>query len=406
MATMVYKARGRNGKTIRGKIDATSAQEAVKRLRRSGVQVLSIDKPNLVAGRVGAGVHSLGKRRVKTRELLWTLSQLQLMVNAGTSLDDALQITAESSENPKLKAVLEDLQNRVKGGESLSEALSTHPEVIDPIVSRIVAAGEASGTLPKMLGTAHDLLERSHETRRTIVGAMMYPVILLSVASLALSVLFLWVLPKFVKVFDEVGAELPGITKVVLALSAFVSTYKLAIAALLAGLIVVGWRLRRNVAVVSAITRRLLAMPVIGPLVRAANTARAMELMGTLWRAGIPITEVTRLTGATMRNPLYQAFFKDLRQQLVDGKRLTAAFLDSELFPKTVAPMIRTGETTGHTPDVLQSLAAFHDKETRGLIKTAISLLEPAVIVVMAGAVGVIALSVVLPLFRLSSAVR
>lgn len=403
---MVYKARGTNGKIVRGKIEASSAQEALTRLRRSGVQVLAIDKPGRVSGLVGAQARTLGRKRVKMRELLWTLSQMQLMVRAGTSLDDALKITSDSTDNPTLKGVLEDLQNRVNQGESLSEALAAHPEVFDPIVSRIISAGEASGTLPKMLGTVHDLLERSYETRRMIIGALLYPAILVSVAGIALAVMFIWVLPRFVKVFNDVGAELPGITIAVLAISGFLSKYKVVIFLLVAGGLVMGWRLRKNVEVVSKVTRFLMGIPVIGPLIRTANTARAMELMGTLWRAGLPITEVTRLTGATMRNPLYEAFFKDLRQQLVDGKPLTSVFLGCDLFPKSVAPLIRTGETTGNTPEVLQSLAQFHDKETREHIKTMISLLEPAIIVVMAGAVGVIALSVVLPLFRLSSAVH
>lgn len=406
MATMAYKAKGANGKIIRGKIEANSAQDALSRLRRSGVQVLSLDKSSRASGGAGQSAKGAGRKRIKMRELLWTLSQLQLMVKAGTSLDDALKITSDSTENLKMKEVLEDLQNRVKKGQSFSEALGSHPEVFHPIVSRIVAAGEASGMLPKMLGTVHDLLERSHETRRTIISAMLYPLILLSVAGVALGVLFLWVLPKFVKVFNEVGAELPGITVAVLAVSEFVVKYKLILLILFVGMGIAFWRLRKNTDVVCRVTRFMLGMPVFGPLIRAANTTRAMELMGTLWRAGLPITEVTRLTGATMGNPLYEAFFKDLRQQLVDGKRLTSVFMGSELFPKSVAPLIRTGETTGNTPEVMKSLADFHDKETRGHIKTMITLLEPAIIVVMAGAVGVIALSVVLPLFRLSSAVN
>ena len=406
MPTLCYKARSTEGRVVRGRVEAASPQEAIRRLRREGIQVISMQEP----GRVGAAVTGWfgreRKKRVKTKELLASLSQLRLMIDSGTGLDDALKILCETARSERFRDVLNDVRGRVKRGEPLSQALHAHPDVFGTILARMVGAGEASGTMSVMLETAHEMMERQDDLRRTIRSALAYPAVLLTVAVAALCVLFIWVLPKFAQVFSEVGAELPGITVSLLAVSDFVVTHKLllAVVALVIGVGVRGlWSMPNARA---AWTRWLLRWPVIGNLIKASYTARSMQIMGTLWRSGLPITEVTRLTSATLRNPLYRDFFENLRQRLIDGKRITASFSASDLFPATVAPLIRTGEETGTTPDVLLSLARYHEKETRGLIKTMITMLEPAIIVLMAMGVGLIAISVVVPLFRLSSAVH
>jgi len=230
--------------------------------------------------------------------------------------------------------------------------------------------------------------------------------VLLSVAVAALGVLLIWVLPKFAQVFEEVGAELPGITKAILGFCHFLSAHKLILGLALLSVVMGARSALRVDRVRMRFLRGILSVPIIGQLIRCANTARSLSIMGTLWRSGLPIMEVTRLTSATMGNPLYREFFEELRGRLVDGKRMISSFASSDLFPPTVAPLIRTGEETGSTPTVLEALAGYHEKETAALIKTMITLLEPAIIVVMAGGVGLVAISVVVPLFRLSSAVH
>ncbi len=405
MTMLAYKARSAKGRTVSGRIDAPSAQEAVRRLRRDGVHVVSINQAKGVRAAVQKQFR-FHRNRVKLRDLLATLSQLELMIGAGTGLDDALKVTAETARNERMKTVLTDVRERVKGGESFSTALAAHEDVFDMVTVRMIAAGEASGTLPTMLRTLHDMMVRQSDIRRTVKMALAYPAVLLSVAMAALCVLFIWVLPKFAEVFAQVGAELPQVTVVVMSVSQFITSHKLllgvgglSLAALIKVLLGVS-------EVRMGILRVMMKMPIIGHLIRASNTARAMHVMGTLWRSGLPIMEVTRLTGATLRNPLYSQFFEQLRQQMIDGKRIVTGFNATDLFPSTVAPLIRTGEETGHTPAVLEALAAYHEKETASLIKTMITLMEPAIIVVMAGGVGLIAISVVVPLFRLSSAVH
>jgi type IV pilus assembly protein PilC len=406
MATMTYTAKSRDGRITRGRVDASSAQDAMRQLKRSGVQVVSLDKTPASSGGIGVRFAALTRKRIKSKELLWTLAQLQLMVGTGTGLDDALKIAGESARNERLHDVLIDLRERVKKGQSFSEALSAHTDVFDMVIVRMISAGEASGTLAAMLGTVHEMMRKQSELRRMIIAAAAYPVILLSVASGALTILFMYVLPKFAKVFNEVGAELPGVTVAVMSVSKFFVSNKFVLGVGFAAIVMTALKLRKIPSAMVKWNTWLLGIPVVGMLIRASNTARAMQTMGTLWSAGLAITEVTRLTGATMRNPLYQNFFEQLRQSLIDGKRLTSSFGSTDLFPHTVAPLIRTGEQTGTTPEVLRALADYHEKETQGLIKTMITLLEPAIIIVMAGAVGVIAISVVLPLFRLSSAIH
>jgi len=406
MPTLSYKARSTEGRVVRGRVDAPTSQEAIRRLRREGVQVISMQAPGRVESAVSGWFRRKRKKRVKVKELLSSLSQLRLMIDSGTGLDDALKIVCETARSERFGEVLHDVRERVKRGEPLSQALHAHQDVFGLVLPRMIGAGEASGTLSVMLETAHEMMERQDDLRRTIRSALAYPAVLLTVAIAAMCVLFIWVLPKFAQVFSEVGAELPGITVSFLAVSDFVVTHKLLLAVVLLG---GGIALRTLWAMPNtraAWTRSLLRWPVIGSVIRATYTARSMQIMGTLWRSGLPITEVTRLTSATLHNPLYREFFDNLRQRLIDGKRITASFAATDLFPATVAPLIRTGEETGTTPDVLLSLARYHEKETRGLIKTMITMLEPAIIVMMAMGVGLIAISVVVPLFRLSSAVH
>lgn len=406
MATLCYKARSAQGRTIQGRIDAPSAREALRRLRRDGVRVVSITESRGLRAQFASRAARAAAGRVRTRDVLSTIAQLQLLIESGTGLDDGLKVLWESAASPRLRAVIADVRERVKGGESLSAALSSHDDVFDNVVTSMIAAGEASGTLARMLGTIHEMLLRQDQLRRSIVTALAYPAILLFVACVAMLVLFVWVLPKFAQVFEEVGAELPRITQVVLGFSESVRNNKyLLLFGGVAGALAI--RSLLSVAVVRlALHRWLLRVPMAGRLIRCANTARCTQVMGTLWRSGLPVMEVTRLTGGTLRNPIYRAFFETLRQNLVDGKRMTATFETSELFPPTVTPLIRTGEETGNTAKVLEALAAHFERETAGLIKTMITLLEPAIIVVMAAGVGLIAISVVVPLFRLSSAVH
>jgi type II secretory pathway component PulF len=236
--------------------------------------------------------------------------------------------------------------------------------------------------------------------------AMLYPCVLLGVAAVAVTILFLWVLPKFATVFADVGVELPAITAFMLGLSHFFRSYIVFIViAIIAA--AVGARMLLTVPSIRyKWLRFLLKFPLIGTIIRFGNTAKSMGLMGALWESGLPITEVTRLTSGTMSNQLYRDFFDQLRERLVDGKRISSSFATTDLFGPTVGPLIRTGEETGQTPVVLAALAEYHDKETRGLIKTMLTLMEPLIIVLMAGAVGVIAISVVVPMFRLSQAVH
>ncbi|NOS99695.1 MAG: type II secretion system F family protein [Phycisphaerales bacterium] len=406
MATLSYKARSVHGQTLHGRIDAPSAREALRRLRRDGVRVVSIAEARGLRAMIATRAARFSAVRVRTRDILNMIAQLQLLIESGTGLDDGLKVLGEATVNPRLRTVIADVRERVKAGESLSAALSSHNDVFDTVVTSMIAAGEASGTLARMLGTIHDMLLRQDQLRRSIVTALAYPAILLSVAGVALLVLFVWVLPKFAQVFAEVGAELPQITQIVLAFSEFVKSHKYLL--LIGGIsTAIGLRWMLTIpAVRMAVHRGLLRTPLVGRLIRSANTARSTHVMGTLWRSGLPVMEVIRLTAGTIRNPIYRAFLETLRQDLVDGKRMTATFEASGLFPPTVAPLIRTGEETGNTTRVLEALASYHERETAGLIKTMITLLEPAIIVVMAAGVGLIAISVVVPLFRLSSAVH
>ncbi len=406
MTTMSYTARAANGRTIRGRIEAENSQDAIRWLKNNGVQVISVSDVKGIEASFLRWSKALNTKRVKTGHVVATIAQLQLMLDAGTGLDNALSVAADTAQSPRLRSVLVDVHQRVKNGQQLSDALNAHSDVFDQVSVRMIAAGEASGTLSHMLDTLQEMLVRQADLRRSMLIAIMYPAVLVGVACVAVVILFLWVLPKFAIVFEDVGVDLPVITAFMLGLSHFFRAY---FVFMVIGLIaaIVGAKLLLTVP--SFLTRWLkflMRVPLVGTIIRFGNTAKSMHIMGTLWESGLPITEVTRLTAATMKHKLYQDFFFQLRERLIDGKQISSSFATTDLFGPTVAPLIRTGEETGKTPLVLGALATYHEKETQGLIKTMITLMEPAIIILMAGAVGVIAISVVVPMFRLSQAVH
>jgi len=339
------------------------------------------------------------------KDILNFTNQLAVMVRAGISLQDSLESIAEQNENQRFKAVIIDLKNRIEGGRSFSQALAEHPEVFGNLYINMVAAAEVSGSLSGMLQKLVEYLDREAETRSQVRGAMVYPIIIAVMAVLVTIFLLLFVLPRFTAIFAGKEHLLPAPTKILLASSAFLRSYWFlivpAVGAAFAGFF---YFIGTNVGRLWW-DKTKLVLPLIRRLCRSLYITRSLHTMGVLTRAGVPILDTISITARISGNVLYKDMWLGVYEDVRQGKKITSSLSRYNLMPSNVVQMIRSGEDSGTLSDVLRDVSNYYARELRTVIKTTVSMIEPLMIVMMGVVVGFIAMSIILPIFKMSSAV-
>lgn len=393
-----YRAKTPLGKIVEGSIRGESEGDVSAQLRREGLLPLEVHAEDDEEEDEGISFF----RSVRRSELIYATNQLAILTDAGISLAPALAAAIEEERNPLLKSILEDVKSRVEGGEDLSVALARHEEVFDQVYVALVRAGEKTGALGEMLVRVAASLQAEHETRGKIRAAMIYPCVMLVVALAVTIFLLTFVLPKFVPVFESRRMELPTITKAVLRASDTVTRnypYLLGGVFSLAG---AWWILKQTEGGRKWLDRVKLSLPVIGPIYRKIILCRCVRILGTMLGAGVPLLEAVELTGDTAGNSLHKAAWDEVNRDLVEGKSLGEALRRQSIFPRILVQMVAAGEATGKLDHVLAKTATFYERELETAVKTAVSLIEPAMIIVMGGVVGTIGLALLLPIFSLS----
>ncbi|MCL5282936.1 MAG: type II secretion system F family protein [Planctomycetes bacterium] len=339
------------------------------------------------------------------KDILHFTSQLAVMVRAGISLQDALEGIGSQCDNMKFKAVLRDLKLRIEEGNSFSQALAEHPQIFTNLYINMVAAAEASGSLSDMLQKLAEYLDQEAETRSQVKGAMVYPIII-AVAAVAVTVFLLcFVLPRFTMIFRGKEALLPMPTKILMASSAFLRHWWYVIVPA-AGAALWGFYFFINTTVGRAWWDRVkLTLPLIRTLCRSLYITRSLHTMGVLTRAGVPILNTISITAHISGNVLYKEMWLYVYEEVRQGKKIAAALARSTLMPSSVVQMIRSGEDSGNMAEVLRDIAAFYGRELKTVIKAVTSMIEPIMIVCMGCLVGFIAMSIILPIFKMSSLV-
>jgi len=339
------------------------------------------------------------------KDILNFTNQLAVMVRAGISLQDSLESIAEQNENQKFKAVIFDLKNRIEGGRSFSQALAEHPEVFGSLYINMVAAAEVSGSLSGMLQKLVEYLNREAETRSQVRGAMVYPIIIAVMAVLVTIFLLVFVLPRFTAIFAGKEHLLPRPTKILMASSAFLRSYWFFIVP------AVGTAFAGFFYFIGTNVGRLwwdktkLVLPLIRKLCRSLYITRGLHTMGVLTRAGVPILDTISITARISGNVLYKDMWLGVYEDVRQGKKIASGLSRYNLMPSNVAQMIRSGEDSGTLSDVLRDVSNYYARELRTVIKTTVSMIEPLMIVMMGVVVGFIAMSIILPIFKMSSAV-
>ena len=338
------------------------------------------------------------------KDILNFSNQLAVMVRAGISIQDALDSIGSQVQKEKFRAVIFDLKNRIEGGQSFSQALAEHPDVFSNLYINMIAAAEISGSMSSMLQQLVEYLDQEAETRSQVVSAMVYPIIIAVMAISTTTFLLTFVLPRFLVVFAGREHLLPAPTRIIMVISGAMSSYWFIIFPGLAAAIMGFWyATNKTPAGKHWWDRTKLRIPLLRTLCRSLYITRSMHTMGVLTNAGVPILDALSITAHISGNVLYEQMWKGVHETVRQGRKIAASLNDYSLMPGNVVQMIQSGEESGTLGEVLGDISEFYGRELKTTIKTVTSMIEPIMIVIMGVLVGFIAMSIILPIFRMSS---
>jgi type IV pilus assembly protein PilC len=338
------------------------------------------------------------------KDILNFSNQLAVMIRAGISLQDALDSIASQIQKEKFRVVVFDLKNRIEGGQSFSQALAEHPDVFSNLYINMIAAAEISGSMSSMLQQLVEYLDQEAETRSQVISAMVYPIIIAVMAVSTTTFLLTFVLPRFLVVFAGKEHLLPAPTRVIMVISGLMSNYWFIIFPAIGGLFMAFWYVT-NKTVMGKYwwDKTKLRIPLLSSLCRSLYITRSMHTMGVLTNAGVPILDTLTVTAHISGNMLYENMWKGVHESVRQGRKIAVSLNDYGLMPGNVIQMIQSGEESGTLSEVLRDIAAFYARELKTVIKTVTSMIEPLMIVVMGVLVGFIAMSIILPIFKMST---
>ena len=393
-----YQAATAGGKPAKGRIDAASEADAMTRLRAEGKYPVSI-RP-VSTGE--SALPSLGVR-IPGRRLAAFCLQLSAMLGAGVSLEPALGMCSRQTEDKRLRAAADEALEAIRGGSSLLEAFKKQKGRFPDMFLNMVEAGEASGTLDVCLKRAGEWLTRSAKLSAKVRGALMYPVFILTLTVTILTFMMIFVIPQFVGLYEKRGAELPLLTSVMIALSNGIRSHGVYIL-LGAAVLFALWRFRlMSESGRIAHDRRKLRTPLFGKLTATVMAARFARTMSTLCGAGVPLTRALDVAGRALGNSYGQKKIGEVISAVQNGQSISEPLEKTGLFPPLLIHMTYMGEESGKLEELLDQAAGFFEDESDVVTKRLITLLEPAMIVIMGGLVLLIVLAIIVPMFNMYS---
>ena len=401
MPVFQYTARTLQGALQQGEVDLPTRDDVIAHLRKNRmvvVQVRQAPKQLKLNIKFGSGI--------KTRDVVIMTRQFATMINAGLPLVQALDILAQQTENKVLADVTRAVVYDVESGHTLADALRKHPKAFSDLYVNMVAAGEAGGILDTILLRLAQFLEKNDAIVRKVKGAMVYPVVIFSVAGIAISVLLIFVIPTFQNMFASVNLELPLPTRFVIGLSFGLQHYWWALIGVI-GIAVFGVRRYYKTAPGKLqIDRLLLRLPVLGDLIRKSAVSRFTRTLGTLISSGVSILDGLEITARTAGNQVIHNAVMESRASIAGGETIAAPLQKSRVFPPMVISMIAVGEQTGGLDEMLSKIADFYDDEVDAAVSALLSLMEPIMIVVLGVIVGGMVVAMYLPIFDMVNAVQ
>jgi type IV pilus assembly protein PilC len=416
MPSFSYTAINAQGNELSGEIQATDLAAARDALRGNGLLAQKLEEAGSAVVQTGGSFLGIKTKVVKTKSLQIFSRQFATMIEAGLSVVTALVILHEQTEDKALAVVVDDVRERVEGGQLLSEAMSAHPDVFSRLYVAMVEAGEAAGVLDVVLDRVAMQIEKEEKIKRRVKGAMIYPSVVLTFAFLVLTGLLMFLVPVFVKIFDQLGGQLPKLTQIVLHLSNglrhswFPGIPIPGVVFVVGGLIGGFWFFRRWKKTENgraAWDRFKLRVPMqIGSVVRKVSMARFSRTLSTLIASGVDIMKALEITATTSGNWVVETETMKIRELVREGAPIAQPMIASPVFPPMVGHMVKIGEETGELEKMLSKVADFYEDEVDAAIQSLTSIIEPIMMIGVGVMVGIIVIAMYLPMFKLLSLIK
>lgn len=402
--TFAYTAFDKSGKQVTGSIDASDAAVATDQLRAKGLFVSQIREGGPAALRAEQAKVKRLPAGMRLRNLSVFTRQLSILVSTGTPLVQAIEAAERQSSDARWRAVLADVRRRVEEGGGFSEALAAHPEAFDPVCRSLVLAGESGGKLDLMLGNLADLARQQLRVRSAMLGAMVYPCLLICVAISVSITMIAFVMPRFKGLFKNLDTPLPPTTKLLMDLSDQMRTQWMWYIPAIALFVAMIYFWLKSSAGISWIHANIIRVPRFGGLIRGLICARMVRVLGVLIEGRVPLLEALALTRGTVNNLRYATLMQRAEDAVVRGSNVSDVLADPALIPVSVTEALRSGERSGRLGPVLLGLAQYMDEDNEIAVKSLTSILEPLILLMLGLVVGTVAISMFLPLFDLASA--
>ncbi|WP_195572204.1 type II secretion system F family protein [Paenibacillus sp. 1001270B_150601_E10] len=402
MAQFEYVGRDRLGKARKGKATGATRKEVVLALREKGIAVSDIVE--IETSFLNQDI-SIGSP-VKTQDFVIYLRQFSTLIVAGVSVAEATRILGQQTASKALKKALLQVEEEIRSGKPLSVAAAEHSKIFPPMFINLVQAGEATGDLDETLDRLATYFEKQHYTVQKVKSALTYPIAITIVAIGVVIFLLTNIVPTFASMFMQFDAELPWITKMVLAISDWMQSFWWLIILILIGIVAGFVAARRNPTSKYVLDHAILRIPIFGKLVQKSMIARLTRTLSSLFKSSVPILDALTIVEKVVMNEVMSRVLRESRTSLQDGKTLSGPMKDHWIFPPLVTQMISIGEQSGSLDYMLEKIADFYEKEVDATADSLKGLIEPIMIITLAGIVGFIVLSIIVPMFDIFNHVK
>lgn len=386
MASYGYEAISKDGKIVKGSMEADSEDKVRAELKQQGLTLLDISEQGMFTKDINLEIGGYPK----PRDLSVFCRQFVSMTKAGVSILEALKMLCEQTENKQLKKAVEGVRVSVEKGEPLATSLREYPKVFPELMANMVAAGEASGSLDIAMERMAVQFEKSAKTKALVKKAMIYPMMVGLVAVAVVIVMLVVVIPSYTKMFADLGTDLPAITKAVVALSDFIiGNWMILVPVVIAAIFAIRAFAKTDLG--KHVFHGLkLKIPVFRNLEVKSASSMMARTMSTLLASGVPLLEAVEIVGNTMENVYFKEAMESCRNEIIIGQPLSRPLEESGLFPPMVYHMTRIGEESGNTEEMLTKLADYYDEEVEMAVQSLMAAMEPMIIVVLAGVCGIL----------------
>ena len=398
MPTFKYIAKNRESRTITGKISADNKTNVIEELRKRKLTIISVVEVKETAAKKS----SFQSKRVKGEEIVIFARQLATMVDAGIPIIQGLDALAEQVSHPMFKKVLVTVQEDIEHGTSLSVAFSKHPQIFDTLFVNMVKVGETGGALSVVLDRIATYMEKTLKLKRKVKSALIYPIVVISMAILITIVLLVKVVPTFTEIYSSFDQELPAMTQMLVTISDILRTQLLFYIAGIVGLIfgIRQWHKTDKGALV--LDNATLKIPIFGDLLKKVAISRFSRTLATLVQSGVPILESLDIVEKTIGNRVLEVVVNDVKGNVREGESLAGPLVKSGVFPPMVTRMIGVGEKSGKLETMLLKISEFYDDQVDAAVEGLTSVIEPLIIGVLGVVIGFIVVALFLPIINIT----